>query len=178
MRMQGQAAHACSGGSSTTISAILTLLLRVLVRHRGKRARGGGGAQAGKGRQGLQRNQRTCIIAQYNRDTHAFIRRRARAVDPDAILQLRLPAPPLSLSWGKPVRPFSQQEQQQQPAAVHTAGGPRLRALGLRGLVRQAPALPASRNCNPASAALPPGVSRACRALCCLQYACNRAARL
>lgn len=102
----------------------------------------------------MQRNARTCIIAQYNRDTHAFIRRRVRVADPDAILQLRLPPPPLPLSWGKAIRPF-------QPAAgapvcsslgadaaagaAEAAGG----AVVPRGFVTQLQALPLSRNCMP-----------------------------
>lgn len=139
----------------------------------------------------MQRNARTCIITQYNRDTHAFIRRRVRVADPDAILQLRLPPPPLPLSWGRAIKPFKplvvQQVLPQATAgggaqhAADPASGPNTAAAAAgesgaagsspagssdagvagtsaaaargvsvpRGLIRQPPALPASRNCQP-----------------------------
>jgi hypothetical protein len=46
------------------------------------------------------------LITQYNKDTNALIRRRVRVVDPDAILQIRVPPPPVPPSWGRAVRPF------------------------------------------------------------------------
>jgi hypothetical protein len=107
----------------------------------------------------MQRNARTCIIAQYNRDTHAFIRRRVRVADPDAILQLRLPPPPLPLSWGKAIRPFQPPGQSSSgaDAAAAAAAGSAAAAGGAaaagavvpRGLVTQPYALPLSRNCMP-----------------------------
>lgn len=49
---------------------------------------------------------RTTMITQYNRDTNAFIRRKVRVVDEDAILQLRIPLPPLPPSWGRAIKPY------------------------------------------------------------------------
>lgn len=123
---------------------------------RHKRLRGGSSKQGPRSSRALQRNQRTSIITQYNRDTHAFIRRRMRVIDPDAILQLRVPPPPLPLSWGKAIKPFRQRlaeqggpRQQQQQQRVPAAP---------RGLLRHPLAQPASRNCEPInSSSLPPG---------------------
>jgi len=122
----------------------------------------------------MQRNARTCIITHYNRDTHAFIRRRVRVADPDAILQLRLPPPPLPLSWGKAIKPYRPAVVQQVQHAPVTSSGPPAAAAEAaaasaaaadegvgqaaaaaavpcapRGLIHQPPALPASRNCEP-----------------------------
>lgn len=117
----------------------------------------------------MQRNARTCIIAQYNRDTHAFIRRRVRVADPDAILQLRLPPPPLPLSWGKAIKPYrpvivaassnsaaaAAAGEAEAPVPAPAAAEGQEAAAGEaqvvvpRGLVGQPCALPASRNCTP-----------------------------
>ncbi len=58
---------------------------------------------------------RTAVVTQYNRDTNAFIRRKVRVLDPDAIVQLRIPDPPLPLSWGRRVLPYA-------PPAIVDAG--------------------------------------------------------
>ncbi len=129
------------------------------------------GSTRGRGR-GMQRNARTCVIAQYNRDTHAFIRRRVRVADPDAILQLRLPPPPLPLSWGKAIKPYNPNgvaaasSDTAAAAAVSSAG--EAQAVVPRGLVGQPCALPASRNCTPrvcdhTSSSSSAGASRECR---------------
>jgi hypothetical protein len=108
----------------------------------------------------MQRNARTCIIAQYNRDTHAFIRRRVRVADPDAILQLRLPPPPLPLSWGKAIKPFrpavvqtaaagSSVPADTGAAAAAAAAADATQALVPLGFAARPRALPASRNCSP-----------------------------
>lgn len=138
-----------------------------------KRARGEGsssGRGGGRGsRGGLQRNTRTCLITQYNRDSHAFIRRRMRVVDPDAILQLRVPPPPLPLSWGKAVRHYRPVVQQVArgssslaPAAAAGGGTVAAAPTAPRGLLSQPHALPASRNCDPPAA----GAGACARVVC------------
>lgn len=108
----------------------------------------------GKRQRSLQRNQRTCMIAHYNRDTHAFIRRRMRVVDPDAILQLRIPPPPLPLSWGRAVKPYKPRVVQQHAteslaAVTQVTQQPQATAASAAGLLDHP--LPTSRNCDPAS---------------------------
>lgn len=105
----------------------------------------------------MQRNARTCIVAQYNRDTHAFIRRRVRVADPDAILQLKMPPPPLPLSWGRAIRPFRPAAAVVQQVANTAAAGSSMQAAAgeaaqlvvPRGLVGRPLSLPAARNCVP-----------------------------
>ncbi|KAF8068428.1 clcD [Scenedesmus sp. PABB004] len=113
-------------------------------------ARGRGGGRGGGG--ALQRNARTAMIAQYNRDTHAFIRRRVRVADPDALLQLRVPPPPLPLAWGRAVRPAGQRAVAGAAAGGGAAAAAQQQApAAARGLLHQWHTLPASRNCDPTS---------------------------
>eukprot|EP00879_Flechtneria_rotunda_P014792 GHRR01015456.1.p1 GENE.GHRR01015456.1~~GHRR01015456.1.p1 ORF type:complete len:425 (+),score=130.60 GHRR01015456.1:682-1956(+) len=142
-------------------------------RQRQKQRTRGNAATAAKPRaRTLQRNERTCIVAQYNRGTQAFIRRSMRMVDPDAILQLRTPPPPLPVSWGRAIRLYDQQQWGLQPQRQHqlqhqqqcsqlersspapAAGdaadaAQQSRAAAPRGLIKGPPSLPTSRNCTP-----------------------------
>jgi hypothetical protein len=86
-----------------------------------------------------------------------------RVVDPEAIQQIRLPRPPLPLSWGRPILPYRQQMADAAAAvsassngvaigaAAAAAAGPEAAAAVPRGLQQQRHSLPASRNCDPAS---------------------------
>lgn len=77
------------------------------------RRRGSGTRRTGGGGGGsrLQRNAggvraRHNIVTAYNPDTQALVRRKVRVADPDEIIQIRVPAPPLPLPWGRAVRPY------------------------------------------------------------------------
>jgi hypothetical protein len=61
------------------------------------------------------------LITQYNKDTRALIRRRVRVADPDAILQIRVPPPPLPASWGRAVRPYAPRAARRAAAAALAA---------------------------------------------------------
>jgi len=77
-------------------------------RRRGSSGRTGGG---GGGGARLQRNlgalrARHNIVTAYNPATQALVRRKVRVEDPDSIAQIRVPAAPLPLSWGRAVKPY------------------------------------------------------------------------
>ncbi|KXZ44950.1 hypothetical protein GPECTOR_60g727 [Gonium pectorale] len=80
-------------------------------------AGGGGGAprqpRAGGGGSGASRHAVAQMVTQLNRDTNALIRRRVAggaSGGGDGLVQLRLPPPPLPLSWGRTVRPYQPPE--------------------------------------------------------------------
>ncbi|KAG2431763.1 hypothetical protein HXX76_009259 [Chlamydomonas incerta] len=85
--------------------------------------RSGGGAAAPRqprapGAGGQSRHMVHQVVTQYNRDTNALIRRRIRVGSAGGaaaagalaggcgLVQLRIPPPPLPLSWGRTVRPY------------------------------------------------------------------------
>ena len=72
----------------------------------------GGQRRARRQRSGGHRGTRPSrvkhrMVTAYNPATQALVRRRVRAADPDEILQIRIPGPPIPLSWGRPVKPYA-----------------------------------------------------------------------
>ncbi|GLC40002.1 hypothetical protein PLESTF_001771400 [Pleodorina starrii] len=79
------------------------------------------------GPSGQSRHVMNQVVMQYNRDTNALIRRRvasggsggggaaAAAAAGGGLVQLRVPPPPLPLSWGRTVRPYQPPEPYQPP---------------------------------------------------------------
>ncbi|KAK9804306.1 hypothetical protein WJX72_006023 [[Myrmecia] bisecta] len=59
-----------------------------------------------RGAAGQAKPSRHNVVTHYNAFTQALIRRKVRAVDKDAINQVRVPNPPLPLSWGHSVQQF------------------------------------------------------------------------
>lgn len=51
--------------------------------------------------------QRHKIVTAYNPETQAYVRRKVQVPDPDEIVQIRIPPPPLPVSWGRTVRPYT-----------------------------------------------------------------------
>lgn len=64
-------------------------------------------------------------VTQFNASTRSFVRRRLRVEDPSAILQIRLPPPPLPASWGRAVQPWQPLRSCDQPSVydglLHTS---------------------------------------------------------
>jgi hypothetical protein len=52
------------------------------------------------------RSLAAAALGPHSQDAHALIKRRVRVVDPDAVVQIKVPAPPLPVAWGRAVRPF------------------------------------------------------------------------
>jgi hypothetical protein len=77
-------------------------------RRRGRRAGGGGisrGPRVPRNAAGIR--ARHNVVIAYNPDTQALVRRRVRAVpDRDEIVHIRIPPPPLPVSWARTVRPY------------------------------------------------------------------------
>ena len=77
----------------------------------GGRRTGGGGGTGSSGVARAQRNAgsiaaRHSIVTAYNPETQSLVRRKVRVVDPDEIIQIRVPPTPLPLSWGRTVQPY------------------------------------------------------------------------
>lgn len=54
----------------------------------------------------INRDQRHKIVTAFNPETQAYVRRKVRIPDPDEIVQIRIPPPPLPVSWGRTVKPY------------------------------------------------------------------------
>ncbi|EFJ41584.1 hypothetical protein VOLCADRAFT_98443 [Volvox carteri f. nagariensis] len=70
------------------------------------------------------------VVMQYNRDTNALIRRRVTSAGGGAdgggggLVQLRVPPPPLPLSWGRTVRPYQPPEPYPPPDVSKSSSSP------------------------------------------------------
>ena len=84
---------------------------------KGRKRAGGAGRKATRPRaERPAAQQKKRFINFYNRDTGAFVRRHVKVVNPNAVRQFVVPAPPLSLGIGRRVKPFAP------PAEVPPAG--------------------------------------------------------
>jgi N6-adenosine-specific RNA methylase IME4 len=51
------------------------------------------------------------VVTAYNPSTQALVRKKVKVADPNEIQYIRLPPPPLPLSWGRTIAPYSPQKQ-------------------------------------------------------------------
>eukprot|EP00889_Picochlorum_renovo_P004098 jgi/Picre1/31128/NNA_006482.t1 len=63
-------------------------------------------------RQKLSSKVRHRVVTAYNPSTQALVRRRIKVADPNAIQFIRIPPPPIPLSWGRVIAPYTPPKQE------------------------------------------------------------------
>lgn len=59
------------------------------------------------------------VVTAYNPSTQALVRKKVKIVDPNEIQYIRLPVPPLPLSWGRTIAPYGLEEEPKQEEILH-----------------------------------------------------------
>lgn len=62
------------------------------------------------------------VVTAYNPSTQALVRKKVKVVDPNEIQYIRVPVPPLPLSWGRTIAPYGLEQQQPMEEEVSVNG--------------------------------------------------------
>lgn len=69
-------------------------------------------------RQKLLSKVRHRVVTAYNPSTQALVRRRIKVADPNAIQFIRIPPPPIPLSWGRVIAPYTPPKQERTAGCI------------------------------------------------------------
>lgn len=84
-----------------------------------RRKKKGGRQRAARQRSITAPKIRHRVVTAYNPSTQALVRKKVKIVDPNEIQYIRLPVPPLPLSWGRTIAPYGLEEAPTQEEILH-----------------------------------------------------------
>jgi len=87
-----------------------------------RRKKKGGRLRVGRQRSITAPKIRHRVVTAYNPSTQALVRKKVKVVDPNEIQYIRLPVPPLPLSWGRTIAPYGLEQGPMEDVTIEQDG--------------------------------------------------------